>query len=112
MVAKRAIVGVLGNSHKLHSVVTSLLDAWKNKVAELNIGTYTLLLLCHAHMSFIYDKLSYLRSAEIVMFPIVRLVDYELRSEVLCLVILYRTLSICRYAVMPAIIAMNMYLVE
>ena len=108
MVAKRAVVWVLGDGHELHGVISRLLDAWKDVIAELSVCTYALPLGCHANMCLVDKQLAHLRSAEVVMLPVVGFLNDKLRGIVLRSLILHYALCVCGYSVAPTIITMNM----
>ena len=112
VVAKRAVVGVLGYGHELHGVISRLLDAWQDVVAELGVCTHTLTLLGHAHVSLVDEQLADLRCAEVVVLPVVGSLDDKLCGIVLRRLVLHHTLGVCRYAVAPAVVAVNVYLVQ
>ncbi len=56
MVAERAIVRVLLDSHYLNSIVAVGMDARHHQVAEFNIGANPFTLLSHAYVALIYKE--------------------------------------------------------
>ena len=104
---------MLRNGHQLHGVVARLGDARQHLIAKLNVSADLLLLLSHANVSLIYEKI--LRRSTLPLFvpPLISLVGIpELGGIVLRRLILHHTRCVGRYAVVPAIASVNVEFIQ
>ena len=107
VVAKRAVVWVLGNSHNLNSVVASLLHTRQNIALKLLVGRHALLLGGHTDVRFVNQQIIFVYD-QLILAPIERLRNPELRRVVLGRIVLDKTCGIGRDAVVPAVLSVNM----
>ena len=91
VIAKRAIVGMLLNSHHLNGIVAVLLDARQYILGEFLIGAHLLGILTHTHVALVNQQRR-LVGFEIFLFPLIGFLRVPyLRRENLCLVVLNHT---------------------
>ena len=102
---------MLGNGHHLDGIVASLLYARQHLALELLVGRDALLLGGHTYVCLV-DEQILLVDNQLIVGPIEGLWNPKLRRVVLCLVVLHKTCGIGRYAVVPAILAVNVELIE
>ena len=113
VVTERPVVGVLGHGHQLHGVVAVLFDDREYLFGEFAVGSHALALLGHAHMGFVDQQAADLRGVERVVPPVERFRGVpELRRVVFGLVVLHDAPGVGRNAVQPAVVAVDVDLVE
>ena len=113
VVAERAVVGVLGDGHQLHGVVAVLFYNGQDLLGEFAVGAHPFALLGHAHVGLVDQQAASLRGVECVAAPVERLGrGPELGRVVLRRVVLHHARGIGRDAVHPAVVAVDVDLVE
>ncbi len=112
MVAERSVVGVLGDSHQLHGVVAVLADDGQNLLREFAVAAHPFALLGHADMGFVDQQVAVPGDIEPVVRPVEGLRNPELGRVVLRLVVLHHARGVGRNAVVPAVVAVHVDLVE
>ena len=113
MITERTVVGMLGYGHQLHGVIARLSDAGQHLIAKLNVRADLLLLLRHADVRLIYQEILLRSALPSSIFPLVRLGGIpELCGVVLRHLVLYYTCSVGRYAIVPAVLSVNMEFIQ
>ena len=113
VVSERPVVGVLGDGHELHGVVSVALDDREDLLGEFAVGADALALLGHADVCLVDQQAPVLRGVEVVAPPVERLGGLpELRGVVFGRVVLDHAAGVGRDAVHPAVVAVDVDLVE
>ena len=112
VVAERTVVGVLGYGHQLHGVVAVAFDDGQNRIGELAVGAYAGLLLRHAYVGLVDEQFVVSGDVEGVVRPVEGTRNPELRREILRPLVLHDARGVGRYAVEPAVAAVDVNFIE
>ncbi len=113
MVAERPVIGMLGDGHQLHGIITVGFDDGQNLFGELAVGAHPLALLRHADMGLVDQQIAVLRGIERIALPVERLGGRpELRRIIFGLLVLHHAPGIGRDPIPPPVVAVDMELVE
>ena len=114
MVAERAIVRMLLDSHYLYAVIAEFSDTRKNVLTELLVSRNFLGISSHTNVAFVdKERLFFLLAVfDIFMFPLKFRCGPNLCGENLGVIILYDTTSIARDSFAIASIPLNEQFVE
>ena len=112
MIAERAIVRMLLDSHHLNTVIAILDDTWEHVVLELRIGAYLLGILAHSDVALV-DEQRRLVGLELLLTESVGFLRIPyLCGENLCIVVLNHTTAPGRNTLAFATIPLHLHLIQ